>query len=129
MTSRDDGTRDAHLADEIVDPAAAIVRLERCLEALTATGTEQQPLFPEDESAPETLAAEFDRALSMVQRIAANALTPEQSDALSRVSEKLLLISRDGDEFDADLWTEGAVQTSTHWREVRALAAAALAVM
>ena len=119
----------AHTADAVVDPAAALTRLERCLEGLTATGTEQQPLFPDEEPAPQAVAAEFDRAYSTVQRIAADLLTPEQSDAIARVAEKLQTISRDGAEFDADLWTEGAVQTSTHWREVRILAAGALEVI
>lgn len=128
MTS-DDRILDFHVADVVLDPAAAITRLERCLEALTATGTEQQPLFPEEDTAPQTVAAEFDRAYATVQRIAADLLTPEQSDAITRVAEKLLTISRDGSELDADLWTEGAAQTSMHWQEVRTLAAAALEVI
>jgi hypothetical protein len=36
-------------------------------------------------------------------------------------------MSRDGADFDADLWTDEAIRTSVHWRDVRALAAAALA--
>jgi hypothetical protein len=109
-----------------VDPASAVTRLERCLEALAATGTEQQSLFPDEELSPGALAAQFDRAASTAQRIATGELTAEQADAIDSVSDKLLTMSRDGADFDADLWTEGAVQTSTHWREVRSLAAAAL---
>ena len=115
--------------EALVDPASALMRLKRCLEALTTAGAEQQPLFPEEQLAPEALAAEFDRAMSAVERVGSDELTPEQSDAIDRVADKLLTISRDGADFDADLWTDSAVQTSEHWREVRALAASALAAI
>ena len=36
-------------------------------------------------------------------------------------------MSRDGAEFDAELWTDAALTGSVHWAEVRTLAAAALA--
>ena len=35
-------------------------------------------------------------------------------------------MSRDGAEFDADLWTEAALATSEHWADVRRLALSAL---
>jgi hypothetical protein len=35
-------------------------------------------------------------------------------------------MSRDGAEFDADIWTDEAVRTSADWADVRRLAAAAV---
>jgi hypothetical protein len=38
-------------------------------------------------------------------------------------------MSRDGADFDADLWTDTALRTSEHWAEVRRLASAAIEIL
>jgi hypothetical protein len=56
------------------------------------------------------------------------AIERSQRDALDAISGKLATISKDGAEFDLELWTDAAMRTSEHWADVRRLAAAALDV-
>ena len=56
----------------------------------------------------------------------ASELSRAQADALDALGDRLAIVSRDGAEFDADMWTDEAARTSVHWRELRALAKAAL---
>jgi hypothetical protein len=49
-----------------------------------------------------------------------------QREALAALERKLTRMSRDGEDFDLDLWTDAARRTSDHWKDVRGLAAAAL---
>ena len=46
--------------------------------------------------------------------------------ASADLERKLVTMSRDGAEFDAELWTEAALRNSEHWAEVRVLAQSAL---
>ena len=53
-------------------------------------------------------------------------LTDIRRSSLHAIAAKLATMSRDGAEFDAELWTEAAMAASEHWADVRRLAAAAL---
>ena len=52
-------------------------------------------------------------------------LSRPQRDLLAAIDGKLATISRDGAQFDAELWTED-LSTSQHWADVRTLATSAL---
>lgn len=97
------------------------------LQALALAGSEQRMLFPEWVPRPTGLAMHFDHWLSVVRERHAPDVSPTQAEVLAALERKLTTMSRDGAEFDADLWTETAVVDSPHWEEVRRLAAAALA--
>jgi hypothetical protein len=104
------------------DPCA---RLVASLKALASEPSDQLALFPESITKAGDLAARFDedwRAVRDVRR----ELSRAQADALETLSARLATLSRDGAEFDADLWTDDALRTSVHWRDVRALARAAI---
>jgi hypothetical protein len=101
-------------------------QLRRSLQRLAAAGSGQPALFPEFASKPDELALEFDHWSSFVRSTYAGTLSGEQDDALAAICRKLATISRDGAEFDVDLWTEAALEASAHWAEVRALAGDAL---
>ncbi len=49
-----------------------------------------------------------------------------QTESLADIDRKLATISREGAEFDLELWTEAALSTSEHWAGVRRLATSAL---
>jgi len=51
---------------------------------------------------------------------------PAESQALDAIDEKLATMSRDGAEFNAELWTDAALKSSPHWQQLRTLATAAL---
>ena len=53
-------------------------------------------------------------------------LSSTQLESLTALEKKLSTMSRDGAEFDADIWTDEAVRTSEDWAEVRRLAAVAV---
>jgi hypothetical protein len=102
-------------------------RLRRSLQALARTGSSQPALFPEFRVAPDHLVLEFDQAAAVAREHHAETLTPAQQQSLDALEEKFHTMSRDGAEFDADLWTDAALSTSPRWAEIRALAEDALA--
>jgi len=107
-------------------PEDSVVRLVASLKALASEPSDQLALFPESITKAGDLAARFDERLRAVRDDFTGELTREQIDALETLSARLATISRDGLEFDPDLWTDEALRTSVHWRDVRALARAAL---
>jgi len=107
--------------------SAPFRQLSASLQALAIAGSEQRLLFPEFGLKPTELATHFDHWLSAVREDHVSELSDAESDALGALEGKLATMSRDGAEFDADLWTDAAVTGSPHWEEVRRLAAAALA--
>jgi len=107
-------------------PEDSVVRLVASLKALASEPSDQLALFPESITKAGDLAARFDERLRAVRDDVPGELTREQIDALETLSARLATISRDGVEFDADLWTDESLRTSVHWRDVRALAHAAL---
>ena len=107
-------------------PDDSCARLVASLKALASEPSDQLALFPESVTKVSDLAARFDERLRAVRDDVASGLTRLQTDALDTLSARLATISRDGLEFDPDLWTDEALRTSVHWGDVRALAQAAL---
>jgi hypothetical protein len=111
----EDGDRSSHFS-----------QLRWSLQGLAIAGSEQRPLFPEYMPGADDLAFDFDRRASVVRSRYEADLSRSQSDSLAAIEEKLATMSRDGAEFDVELWTEAALSSSEHWADVRRLACAAL---
>jgi hypothetical protein len=99
-------------------------QLRWSLQALAAAGSAQRPLFPDSVVTADELALDFDHWAEVVR--GNYELSTLQTDSLAAIDRKLATISRDGDEFDVELWTDAALRTSEHWAGVRRLAAAGL---
>jgi hypothetical protein len=101
-------------------------QLKWSLQALAQAGSPQPSLFPEQAPGPDDLAFGFDHWSSLVRDVYAADLSSTQVTTLDAMTEKLNTMSRDGSEFDVDLWTEAALRTSEPWADVRSHALAAL---
>jgi hypothetical protein len=109
-------------------PAEDILeQLKWSLQALARAGSVQPTLFPEPAPQADHLAFAFEHRAALVRDAYGSALPEAQQAALAALAAKLATMSRDGAEFDADLWTETALMSSEHWADVRRLALAALA--
>ena len=64
-------------------------------------------------------------ALSQIAKVRTN--EGRTRDALTILDHKLKTMTRDGEEFDVDLWSEAALTQSAHWEDVRRQAHSALA--
>ena len=104
---------------------SCLTQLTATLKALASEPSDQLALFPDSVSRADDLASRFDDARAIFSEYESSLSRP-QLDALAALSDRLATISRDGAEFDPGLWTDDAVRTSVHWRDVRALASAAL---
>jgi len=104
-------------------------QLKWSLQALAAAGAAQQELFPEQATSADDLAFAFDHWTAVIRDEYANDLSPAELNALNAIECKLATMSKDGAEFDLELWTDRALRTSEHWAEVRALATQALEVL
>jgi hypothetical protein len=111
----DDAQRAGHFRD-----------LRWSLRRLALAGLDQPSLFSDREMNADELAVDFDRHASLVRATYGSDLSQAQTEALAAIERKLETMSRDGAEFDLELWTDAALRTSEHWSEVRRLAAAAL---
>jgi hypothetical protein len=111
--------------DELRD--SCFRQLTETLRALASEPSNQLALFPDSVSRADDLAARFDDTLRAVSEDYASELSRNQAELLAQLNDRFATMSRDGADFDADLWTDEAIRTSVHWRDVRALAAAALA--
>jgi len=109
--------------DDSEDP---LRELARAIRRLAAAGSDQPALFPDVNVSPVELVRAFDQRALAVRDSYDDRLSALQIESLTLLEKKLSTMSRDGAEFDADIWTDEAVRTSEHWAEVRALAAAAL---
>jgi hypothetical protein len=101
-------------------------QFRRSLQDLAAAGTDQLALFPDRAAKPDELAWAFDHWATLIRRTYEPELSDAQIDALAAIERKLQTMSRDGREFDADLWTDSALRNGEHWNEVRVLATASL---
>jgi hypothetical protein len=101
-------------------------QLRWSLQALAGAGSDQQSLFPDRVSSADDLAFDFDHWCSVIRSAYDDGLTAAQSSALDALARKLATMSRDGAEFDVELWTDAAVRSSEHWAEVRQLACGGL---
>jgi hypothetical protein len=105
------------------DPLRELMRVIR---RLASAGSAQPDLFPDENVSAGELVREFDQHAAVVRESDEGELSSQQLESLIALEKKLSTMSRDGAEFDADIWTDEALRTSEHWAEVRALAAAAL---
>jgi hypothetical protein len=96
------------------------------LQALAMAGSDQQVLFPDYVLRADDLAFDYDHRALVVRTTYESDLSSLQVDSLAGIDQKLATMSRDGAEFDLELWTEAAVRTSEHWADVRSLARSAL---
>ena len=109
-------------------PDQQLRELRRSLRALASAGLNQPALFPDAAPSVSHLVSDFDNRVSVVRQALDGQLSPLQKESVAALEDKLATMSRDGAEFDADVWTETAVRTSEHWSDVRRLAEAALEV-
>jgi hypothetical protein len=101
-------------------------QLKWSLQALARAGSPQPTLFPEKPPDPDELAFGFDHWAGLVRDAYGADLPEHQASALEAIARKLATMSRDGAEFDVELWTDAALSTTEHWAGVRQLASAAL---
>lgn len=101
-------------------------QLRWSLQSLAASASDQNPLFRDAAITADALALDFDRWASLVCERYGSELSDVQRASLEAIEQTLTRTSRDGSEFDADLWTEAALKTSEHWASVRRLAVSAL---
>ena len=99
-------------------------QLKWSVQALALRAPEQLVLFPDFVATADELALELDHWATLVLDSYRQGLTNPQADSLKALHQKLATMSRDGAEFDADLWTETALGSNVHWQEVRSLAIA-----
>ena len=97
---------------EIQDQQDAIRELMHVVRRLASAGSEQPALFPDVNVSATDLVQDFDQRLSVVREDNDAQLTPSQRESLDLLEQKLSTMSRDGAEFDADIWTDEAVRTS-----------------
>ena len=105
------------------DSEDVLRELTLAIRRLAAAGSAQAALFPDDNVSAVDLVRDFDQRAAAVRESYEDQLTPLQIEALTALDQKLSTMSRDGAEFDADMWTEEAVRNSEHWADVRWLAA------
>ena len=103
-------------------------QLAASLKALASEPSDQLALFQESTSKANDLASRFDDSARVICSEYQGELSRPQVEALMNLVDWFATMSRDGAEFDATLWTDDALRTSEHWREVRVLARAALDV-
>jgi hypothetical protein len=102
-------------------------QLRWSLQGLASTAASpQRELFPEYALAADELALQFDHWFTVIRSHYEGELSSAQLESLQAIDRKLSTMSRDGAEFDVELWTETALVTSEHWMDIRRLAAAAL---
>jgi hypothetical protein len=101
-------------------------QLRWSLQALAAAGSDQRTLFPDHVVTADELAFDFDHWAGVIRSNYEPDLSRPQAESLGAIDQKLATMSRDGIEFDLELWTEAALSTSEHWSGVRRLATAAL---
>jgi hypothetical protein len=96
------------------------------LQALAMAGSDQQLLFPDYVLKADDLAFDYDHRSLVIRNTYKRDLSGLELDSLAALDRKLATMSRDGAEFDLELWTEAALRTSEHWADVRRLARSAL---
>lgn len=101
-------------------------QLKWSLQGLAALASDQLALFPGSVARADELALDFDQGASVVREHYQHDLSPAQAGVLESLCRKLSTMSRDGADFDVDIWTDAALASSEHWAQVRSLAAAAL---
>src|SRR5262245_56261277 len=107
----------------ISDPERAwhFKELRRSLRGLATAGTDQQVLFPDFVMTADELALDFDHWGCVIRSNYHQELSASQLESLGEIDRKLATMSRDGADFDVELWTDAAMRGSEHWADVRRL--------
>jgi hypothetical protein len=114
------------MTDDNTQRSVHFKQLRWSLQGLAMAGSEQGTLFPESVESAGELASDYDHWASVVRCNYETDLSQAQTESLAAIDRKLETMSRDGAEFDAELWTDAALTSSQHWADVRSLAAGAL---
>jgi hypothetical protein len=114
------------MAEEDDSRTAHFNQLRWSLQGLAIAGSEQLALFPEYAAKADELAQDFDHWGTLVRDGYEGELSALQTESLTAIDQKLATMSRDGAEFDVELWTDAALCGSEQWADVRKLAASAL---
>ena len=114
------------MTDDTLERDQAFRQLRHALRALATAGAEQPTLFADLATSAQDLASDYDQTAAVIRAEFEGDLSGAQVNALEAIDRKLVTISRDGNEFDADLWTDTALRSGEAWSEIRNLAAAAL---
>jgi hypothetical protein len=101
-------------------------QLRWSLQSLATAGSDQPMLFPDSVVKPDALAADFDHWSSVVRGNYQHDLSTSRADSLAAIDRAFATMSKDGAEFDLELWTEAALVTSEQWAHIRRLATSAL---
>jgi hypothetical protein len=101
-------------------------QLRWSLQALAGAGSVQRTLFPDHAVSADELALDFDHWASFIRDSYEHELSEPQAESLAAIERKLTTMSRDGAEFDLELWTDEGLRTSEHWTEIRSLATLSL---
>jgi hypothetical protein len=101
-------------------------QLRWSLQNLAASASDQRPLFPDGSATADALAQDYDHWATVIRETYGRELNDAQRTSLDGIGQVFARMSRDGSEFDAEVWTEAAVKTSEHWASVRRLTIDAL---
>jgi hypothetical protein len=112
--------------DENALRAWHLKQLRWSLHSLADSASGQPALFPEFAPNAEELVYQFQHWTAVVRTNYDDELEGAQRESLAALDRKLVRMSRDGSEFDLDLWTNAAVRSNEHWNDVRRLATDAL---
>jgi hypothetical protein len=113
------------------DPEAwRLVRLRHALQALAAPADRQRALFLTAAGRvciADELALDFDDGRRVALEGREGAFSAAELGAIDALDRELTAMSRGGARFRATLWTDAALDLEADWRDVRRLAAFALA--
>ena len=97
------------------------------LQALAVSAEAQRSLFPDFVSKTDELVLDFDHWFWAARSILDEKFSDEQCEALQAIDRRLGAMSREGVEFDEELWWEESLGDRPEWEDVRAMAKLALA--
>lgn len=106
------------------DQKGILDQFKGSLQALAVPASDQLSLFPDFVCKADELALDFDHWYNVAESHIK--FTPEQTQVLAELDERLSEMSRNGSLFSEELWTEKGLETSEHWGRVRTLAQTAL---
>jgi hypothetical protein len=113
--------------DKVFSPDQAIMtRLKHALQALAMSYKVQLSLFPDHVAIPDELALDFAHWYEVAISSHSDNMTREQQAAFKRLDGLLQAMSRGGELYSPELWTEQDLQVSDEWARVRLMAQEAL---
>jgi hypothetical protein len=118
--------RDTPMIEENAQRSWHFKQLRWSLQNLANAGSGQASLFPDYVRTADELAMEFEHWSTLIRSTYDQELSAAQLQSLEAIEQQLRTMSRDGAEFDLELWTDAAVRSSELWAEVRQRASIAL---